>query len=169
MGLSLINTEVTYSLFPPFKPDCFSIPQMQRIFPSLFSLMNSFVLLFLVLSHLPPRLFRLITLIFCSCRGFVLQLCSCRAGCSWSLGLFFCVLEVCEESQTFRAGNCSLVTQKLEEKSHMKILRGKNWRIPVLLCDQCEVQFSFLTKDHRILRNWENKPQKPESQLYHWK
>lgn len=148
------NTEVTYSLFPPFKPDCFSIPQMQRIFPSFFSLMNSFVLLFLVLSHLPPRLFRLITLIFCSCRGFVLQLCPCQAGCSWSLGLFFCVLEVCEESQTFRAGNCSLVTQKLEEKSHTKILREKlKNSCSTLWSVWSSVQFSYKrSQDFKELR-----------------
>lgn len=138
------NTEVTYSLFPPFKPDYFSIPQMQRLFPSLLSLINSFVLLFLVLSKLPQRLFHLITLIFCSCRGFVLQLCSCQAGCSWSLGLFFCVLEVCEESQTFRAGNCSLVTRKLEEKNLMKVLREKlKHSCSTLWSVRSSVQFSY--------------------------
>lgn len=109
----------------PFQT-CFSIPQMQRILPSLSSLINSFVLLFLVLSHLPQRLFHLITLYLLLLEGFCSSLlCSCQAdlgawGC-FSVSWRFVRSHKLPELE----GNCSLVTQNLEEKNHMKILREK--------------------------------------------
>lgn len=65
-------------------------------------------------------------------------------GWSWSLELFFCVLEVCEESQISRAGRkLQPGHSKPGREEPYKNSERKKIRILVLLCDQWEVQFSY--------------------------